>query len=148
MFLDDAVQKAKNECQSYLSSPHNTKASKIEGMQKVLESVKMVLSAANLATGMKKQEGVALEIYRAHREVRNICQVVKISISQDGTMMKEDYITCCPKLCTIIATQTYKVELDALLDAGVDSKEMVKNIDTFLGDPMLSMMNLGSSMKN
>lgn len=148
MFLDDAVKKAKSECQRYLSSPHQSKASQVEGLQPVLSSVKMVLSATNLASGMKKQEGVALEVYRAHREVRDVCQVVKISITQDGTLVKEDYITCCPKLCTIIATQSYKVEVDALVDAGVDSKTIVKNIDTFLNDHVLSMVNLSSSMKN
>lgn len=148
MMLDEMVKKAKTECQRFLASPHATKAATATALTPVLTSVKMVLSATNLATGMAKREGVALEIYRAHREVNEITQVVKVSITQDGKLLKEDLITCCPKLCNVMAKQAYEVEIAPLLESGVDAKKMVECISAFLNDHTLSMMNLGSGLKN
>lgn len=148
MFLDEAVLKARGECAKFLSSNHQTKAAQAEAFKTVLSSVTLVLSAANLASGMPKHEGMALEVYRAHRESGEICQVVKISITQNGKMVKEDYIGCCPDLCTVLAKQAYEVEPEPLLESGVDVKRMVDNIVNFLSDHTLSMLNLGSSVKN
>lgn len=148
MYLDDAVLKAKEECVRFLSSPHNTRKAEAEALTPVLVSMRMVLSATNLATGMGKKDGVALEIYKAHREAMNLCQIVKVSITQNGKLVKEDTITCCPKACSVIASQVYEVEAEALIVSGVDSKTLVTNMHTFLNDPTSSMMSLGSSMKN
>lgn len=148
MMLDEMVKKAKTECQRFLASPHATKTAMAAALTPVLSSVKMVLSATNLTTGMAKHEGVALEIYRAHREANDVTQVVKVSLTQDGKLMKEDLITCCPKLCNVLAKQAYEVEVLPLLESGIDARKMVECISAFLNDHTLSMMNLGSGLKN
>jgi hypothetical protein len=148
MMLDEMVLKAKTECQRFLASPHETKTATAAALTPVISSVKMVLSATNLATGMAKREGVALEVYRAHREMNDVTQVVKVSLTQDGKLLKEDIITCCPKQCNVLAKQAYEVEVIPLLESGIDARKMVECISAFLNDHTLSMVNLGSGLKN
>lgn len=148
MLMDDQVAKAKSECEKFLGMLFHSKAEETAALEGVLEATKKVLAAANLTTGMAKHESVALEVYRAHRDASEICQVVKISLTQNGKMVKEDFITCCPDLCTVLARQAYNVEPKDVVQSELNVKRLVQNIRAFLDDPSSSLTNLSSSVKN
>ena len=146
MFLDSAVEKAKNECVRFTSCAYKSKAEEAAALDTVLAAVKMVLIAANLSTGMDKKDGTAIEIFKAHREVREIRQVVRVSLTQDGSLMKEDRITC-PEECHVFGQQIYKVETLPLLESGVPSKKIIENLNIFLSDTAGAMTLLGQDRR-
>jgi hypothetical protein len=148
MNMDEAVKDAKSACAEFQASQYASTDAEAEALKKVLDSVKMLLSSTSLAMGRIGKDGIALEVYSAHRESAHVCQVIKVSISTKGELMKEDIIACCPKLCAVLAKQVYKVEVGPMLKSGVSAKVVVENISIFLEDHIRSMLSLASSTMN
>jgi hypothetical protein len=147
MMIDDAVAKARLECDQFLATASRAGKDTETAFNSLLKNVERVLAATYLSSTRGRKDAMALEIYKAHREAGPMRQETRISILQKGGMIKEDKVTC-PEGCHVFATQTYKVSTEEIMKAGIPVKMLAQGISEFLRDPNLSMNELAGPLKN
>lgn len=145
--LEEAVNKAKQACEQYLASTHDTKEARLSAFDEVLKTANAALVATVFTAHLMKSGNAMLEIYNGHKNHGMYKQVLKISLGRDGRLVREDFVTCTEG-CHVYRAHHNEMTKEALLEMNLPMEKIVENIMTFLNDPNSSLGNLGSSVKN
>lgn len=150
MMFDQAIIDAKMAYDLYRSITHRggTKE-QAEALAPTLKALSRVLVAVGLSGGLiQRGSPLALELFKAHRASGPVTQLIKISVLQNGDLMKEDVIACCPEEHNVLAQRSHKVELVQLLNDGLPVHDLMKNIAEFLADPDGTFLAIQNSVSN
>lgn len=144
--VERALERAKTECQKFLDSSFPGPHERMNAFMAVLKEANSAIVATSLQASLDKR-GLALEIYNGHMNHGVARQVVKVSLGQNGQLIREDLITCQDG-CHTFAAKTSRTTLDSVVKDGISLKTMAENIMRFLSDPSLSMSVVSKGLKN
>lgn len=147
MLTDEVITRAKQECEEYMAhEPHSVEETPT-ALGPVLKTVNAVLVGTRLMMGMSKKGPIALELFVAKKELPEITHRFKISLLQDGSLVREDHITCSEG-CHELGGSIAPITIENVLKMGVTGKDLVLNAQRFLEDPHRTFQRLTDGVKN
>lgn len=145
--LEEAMTKAKQACEQFLSSTYHTREERLTAFEGVLKAANTALLATVFTAHLMRADRSMLEIYSGHKNHGAYRQVLKVSLGRDGRLVREDFITCSEG-CHVYKAQHGDMTLRMFVELGLPTEDVVKNIMAFLEDPNSTLNNLGNGVLN
>jgi hypothetical protein len=132
--VEALMLKTKEMCTEFLAKEHE-KGKVIEDLAPILKSVSSVLTALNMRSGFKGGDGLALEIWKAHRTTgQGLDHILKIYLLPNGDIYQEQFLGHSASKRGM-GFDPQKTTLEVVLSAGAEVREIVQNVLKHVSNP-------------